>query len=425
MKTAKFIEDEIHSEDLQEIIAKPPSWLLKRGISIILGVLLLIITLSAYIHFPEMITSQIKFNNINSPKAIVTRVNGNLVKLLVKEGSWVNRGDELAYLESTGDHVQTIKLLKSLQGLKMGEISNRNLKVLLDPKNLNLGELQISYQNFYLSYLNFSAASKDGIYLKRKIVLENEKENLYRQYNKASQSAELQEKQLAIAEAEFDKYKLLAEKKVISPSELQDKEALLLSKKQSIPQMENNLINYEGHILSKNKEIIEIDNQISEEQKKFVQALNSFISEAEIWRQKYILTSPVQGKVIYGSFLQENQLVKANQELFYINPGNEQYYGELRLPQSHFAKVKKGQQVLIKVRSFPYHEYGYLHGEIDNISEIPMQDSIFYSRVQIIRSQKDSLIILKPGIYGDAEIITEDKSIFKRIWENLTKSLKI
>ncbi|MDR3010493.1 MAG: HlyD family secretion protein [Sphingobacterium sp.] len=424
MKKSNLMEDDLHSEDLQEIIAKPPSWLLKRGISLVLGTVLLIIGLSVFIRFPEMVGSSIKFNSVDAPKVITSRVNSNLTKLLIKDGEQVSPGTALAYLESTAEHSQVIMLLQRLQDLRTGEKQNYNLESLINPKDLNLGELQGSYQNFYLAYLNYRAASQDGIYQKRKGTLQQEKANIVRQYGKVSQSFELQQQQLKLAEEEFVKYRLLAQKKVISPSELQEKEALLLVKRQTIPQMENNLIGYEGSVLSKNKELTDLDNQINEERKKFVQALNSFISEAEIWKRQYILTSPVGGKLIYGAFLQENQPVKIDEPLFYVNPNSDQYYGEVLLSQNTSAKVKKGQQVLIKVRSFPYQEYGYLHGKVDYISDIPMRDSVFFIKVSLIRSTYDALITLKPGIYGDAEIITEDKSVFRRIWDNLTKNLR-
>jgi len=424
MKKLNWLEEDLHSEDLQEIITKPPSWLLKRGISLILGTILLILGLSVFIRFPEIVTSSMKFNSVNAPKIIVSRNNGNLVKLLVMDGDWVKQGTDVAYLESTADHGQVAMLLERLLNLRKVENERYNLESLIDPNKLNLGELQSGYHNFYLAYLNYIAASENGIYQKRKVALEEERANLTRQQEKASQSFRLQQQQLKLAEEEFEKYQFLAQKKIISPSELREKEALLLAKKQTIPQMENTLISYEGNMLSKNRELSDLGNQIDEERKKFKQALNSFISEAETWKRQYILTSPVSGKLIYGSFLQENQQVKIDQPLFYVNPKNEQYYGEMLLPQIISAKVKKGQDVMIKVRSYPYQEYGYLNGRIGYVSDIPIQDSVFFAKVILIRSVRDSSIILKPGIYGDAEIITEDKSIFRRIWDNLTKSLK-
>lgn len=425
MKGSSILESDTHSEDLQDIIAKPPSWLLRRGIAFILLTVLIILGMSVFIRYPETVNSKIRFNTTDAPKVLAAKLNGSLVELLKKDGQWVEAGSPLAYLESTADHDQIIALLDKLQQIRQVPNATYNLEEFIEPKNLNLGELQGAYQNFYLSYLSYISGRDHGIYQKRKSVINQEVTNVNEQYKKNNQSFELQKKQLELAEQEYEKYKLLAEKKVISLAELQQKESLLLAKRQMIPQMENSLIGYEGNILSKNKELAEIENQIGEEQKKFIQALNSFISEAENWKKQYVMTSPAVGKLIYGEFLQANQQVAIGQKLFYINPKSEKYYGEVLLSQIASAKVKKGQKVLIKVNGYPYEEYGYLNGKVEYISDIPIQDSVFFTTVSLDTVGLNPLIQLKPGLFGDGKIIIEDKSIFRRIWNNLTKNLRL
>ena len=424
MAKNRIIEEDIHSEDLQEIISKPPSWLLQRGISMVLGTILLIIGLSVFIRYPEIVKAELKFNTKDAPKTIVNQTNGILTKILVADGKQVEEGRDLAFLESTGDHQQVLTLLDILKETRHNRSRLDKLDSIVSPNTVDLGELQGSYESFHLSYLNYKAINAGGIYQEQKRVLLREIANVRDQTERIKESYGLQQKQLALAESEFDRYKILAEKKIISPSELEQKEALLLSKQQTIPQIESNIISSQGNLLAKTKELSELDNKILEEEKKFVQSLNSFVSEAEKWKKQYVLTSPSAGKLIYGSFLQENQYVTAGQVLFYVNPGNDEFFGELYIPQNHSSKVKKSQDVLIKVRSYPYQEYGYLHGKIAYISDIPIQDSVFFSSVALIRSSKDSIIKLKPGILAEAEVITEDQSVLSRIWSNLTKSLK-
>jgi multidrug resistance efflux pump len=424
MVKKKLLDDDIHSEDLQDIISKPPSWLLKRGISFVMITLLLIIAMSVFIRYPEVVHSTMKMNTTNAPKVIVNKVNGNLISLLVPDGDWVKQDQAIAYIESTADHEHVLTLLNRLKEIRTANGQNYDLENIIPPNTLNLGELQGSYQSFYSTYLNYRAIHTEGIYRKRESMLNDEVSNVNVQYEHIMQSYELQKKELKLAEAELEKYRVLAKKKIISPMELQQKEASLLSKLQVIPQTENNLISNRGHLLSKNRELSELQNQIWEQEKMFVQSLNSFISDAENWKKQYILTASQEGKLIYANFLQENQYVTAGQELFYVNMGREDYYGEMHIPQISYSKVKLRQDVLIKVRSYPYQEYGYLRGKIDYISEIPLGDSVFFSKVTLERRVQDSVIRLKPGILADAEIITEDMSIFKRIWLNLTKSLK-
>jgi HlyD family secretion protein len=424
MAKENVLDEDLHSEDLQEIISKPPSWLLKRGTAFILITILMILCLSFFIKYPEVVMVPLKFNTSNSPKALASKVNGNLIRILVKDGTWVDKNTDIAYLESVADHDQVINILDQLKKFKTGSFRLSDLENIVSPTELELGELQNSYQNFYLAYLNFKGVNKEGIFLKRKSVAKSEVKYINDQNHRIQQIYELQKIDLALAEQEYVKYQLLAQKKVISQSELQQIEVLLLSKRQTIPQTENVIITNQNNLLIKNKEITEIDNQIFDEEKKFFQALNTFISDAENWKKQYIITSVSKGILIYGDFLQDNQLVKMGDKLFYVNSNKEDYYGEILIPQSFSSKVKRGQKVLIKVQSFPYQEYGLLHGKVNYISDIPIKDSVFFSKVILTRTAQDSLIKLKPGILAVAEIITEDQSIFKRIWLNLTKTLK-
>jgi len=424
MAKKTYLEEDIHSEDLQEIIAKPPSWLLKRGISFALLTILLIIGSSVFIKYPEMVQVSMKFSTSNAPKTLVSRVNGNLVSILVKEGQWVEKNSDVAYLECIADHAQVIDVLNRLKEMRNRGTSMQDLENLVSPTELNLGELQSSYHNFYLAYLNYKAVDREGILQKRKDFLQNEVRYANDHNGHIRKINQLQKSELARAEAEYEKYRMLAKKRVINTQELEEKEAILLAKRQTILQMENTIISDQRSLLAKDKELSEIDNQIIEEEKKFYQSLNTFINEAENWKKQYVITTLSNGFLVYGGFLQENQLVKTGDILFYINPGKEDYYGEILIPQVSSSKVKRYQDVLIKVRSYPYQEYGCLKGKVDYISDIPIRDNLFFSKVVLTRTNEDSIIKLKPGIQAEAEIIMEDQSIFKRVYLNLTKSLK-
>ena len=415
------MSENIHSEEVHEIISTPPSWLLKVGISLIILIVLLLLGTLVFIKYPEMVRVELRFTTENSPKVIVNQVNGVLKKILVKDGETVFKGEDIAYLESTGEHEQIITLLNKLKDLRGEKINVRALKTLMSPVELSLGELQGSYEYFYNAYINFQAIQEGGIYQKRMTTLNKEVDFVDSQKVRIHQNYDLQKKELEISENEYLTYKKLFEKKIISAQELQEKEVALLSKRQAIPSIENTIINNQASMLLKSKEIAELKNEMVEGEMKFSQALNSIISEAEEWKKKYVLTSAVNGKLIYSGFWQPNQYIKSGQELFYINPSDENYYGTIYIPQNQIAKVNLGQRVIIKVRSYPFQEFGHLTGKVAYISDIPIRDSVYFARVNLIRNSKDSIINLKPGAFADSEIITSDNSIFSRIWKNLRK----
>ncbi|MGO3654983.1 MAG: HlyD family secretion protein, partial [Sphingobacterium sp.] len=360
-----YLDGDIHSEDLQEIISKPPSWLLKRGISFVLLTVLIIFGLSALIRYPEILTNSMRITTDNAPKVVTNKIEGKLVKIVVNEGEEVEIGQILGYMESTADHDQVLKLLELLTSIRIeGNIDSEKLRELTSPTNIQLGELQAAYQNFYEAFLSYVSVKEGGISLKRRNILEQEMDNIRQQRRRAEEAHQLQTTAVELAKQEFDKYKILAARNVISPMELQKQEALLLTKLQGLPQSESIILNNQAASLARSKELAELDNQIEEVKMKFIQSMNSLISETEIWKQQYILTSSSRGRVIYGSVLQEGQHLTQTTEVFYVYSQNSSYFGEMYLPQRDFGKIQIDQEVLIKLRSYPYEEYGFLRGKI-------------------------------------------------------------
>jgi len=86
---------------------------------------------------------------------------------------------------------------------------------------------------------------------------------------------------------------------------------------------------------------------------------------------RYILSASQAGKFTYVSIVQENQVFTAGQEVFYVNPGSEEFFDEMAIPQNNMGKVNEGQKVLVKLKSYPYEEYGMLTGTISYINEVP------------------------------------------------------
>lgn len=109
-----------------------------------------------------------------------------------------------------------------------------------------------------------------------------------------------------------------------------------------------------------------------------------------------------------------------------ITSADTYFYGEIAIPQYSFGKVRKGQDVLIKFKSYPYEEYGIIRGKINYISDVP-NDSVFLGKVSFkntLISPAGESVTLKNGMNADAEIITQDASLLRRITRTVTKGIK-
>jgi len=420
-------QDSYNSEEIQEIITAVPSWILRRGILIILALLLSIVLLAAFIQYPDVVKTSLKINSLNSPKSAVAYQAGKLVKLLVQDNQQVVAKQPLAFIESTGRHEDVMKLFAALSHLsKWLSTSKPMIGDDFEAVDLNLGELQSDYQSFYQSYLQFVNTKNGGLYITQKAYLERDLKHIKKLEGQIQQQEKIQELEFANAKQEYEAYSKLKSRNVISNSEFKLQENKYLSSKYPLQQTAIALLNNNSSYLAKQKEIAALDNTIREERAKFVQALNAMITETSSWLRKYVVFSPLAGKVGYAGIVQENQNVSIGQELFIINPGNTNFFGEVQIPQYNMGKIKRGQRTLIKLQSYPFEEYGIINGRVSYITDVALNDSIFIAKIDFGKFEQknpSNPIVLKPGMQAEVEIITIESSLLQRFARNIAKIL--
>ncbi len=204
---------------------------------------------------------------------------------------------------------------------------------------------------------------------------------------------------------------------MISNNEFKQQENKYLSSKYPLERSATELINNNTNYLNKQKEMAALDHTIKEQQYSFLQALNSMLNDTDHWILDYVISASLAGKVNFVGMLQENQNVKSNQALFMISPPSSNFFAEIQIPQYNMGKVAVGQKVLIKLRSYPFEEYGAVDGKISYMSDVAFSDSIFLAKADIIKIPKligTQPIVLKQGMAAGAEIVTRESSLLER-----------
>jgi multidrug efflux pump subunit AcrA (membrane-fusion protein) len=413
------------SEELDEIITAVPSWILRRGIILIFFILSGLILLSAFIRYPEVVKVSLKINSLNAPKSILAKQSGKLTTLLVQDGEMVRKDQPLAYFESTARPRDVITLNEHLK-IFQSKISKKDLLDTKLPDELKLGEIQGSFQIFYQQYLQYLSTQKDGYYLNRMAFLEKDLKDIMAMKGQILTQRKIQNQEYNNQQEEYKAYQKLYKNKVISRSEFASQENKYLSAKYPLQQTETSLLNNAGTYSIKEKELLDLRHTISDEQAKFVQALNQCITESDAWIMLYVLKAPIDGKLNYSGIVQQNQNFASNQEVFIVNPGNTDFFGEAHIPQYNMGKIKKGEKTLIKLHSYPYEQYGILKGKLSYISDVAFKDSVFIAKVSFEKLESGNNnreIILKNGMLADAEIITEESSLLRRFYRNIIKIL--
>lgn len=86
-------EIELRSEGVQDILTRPPHWMIRWGNTIIFIILLLILLMSYIIKYPEFVPSQVVISTQNPPEKLESRINSKIEALLSKIIRWLTKGN--------------------------------------------------------------------------------------------------------------------------------------------------------------------------------------------------------------------------------------------------------------------------------------------------------------------------------------------
>lgn len=414
------IHNELLTEEVQEVISYRPHWIVRKGNTVFLLIIFLLLALTWVIQYPDMISASTRLVTLNPPKLVNAKTEGKLIKLLIANEQQVKNGQTLGYMESTANYSQVLELQDWINEAITG-LQDNNYALLAKnpiPKLSGLGELQINYQEFQNQLELTKQTLASGYYQQKRNALQKDLEYLASLKANSEQQKQLIEQNKQLDQKEYDAYESLAKDKVIAPLELNQYKSKLIAKEQSLKQINAQMTNSDISIHGKQKEILDLSKQVSDQHQQFYSSLLDLKSQVEKWMQQYVLTAPEDGKVMFVSSLQENELISNGQNLFYIQPAQTKFYAEVMAGQQGLGKVKTGQKVMIKVESYPSNEFGYLSGVVSYISNIPNRRDSFLIKVDFpkgLETNYSKTIFFRNGLTARAEIITDNRKLFDRL----------
>lgn len=419
---------DLQSEAVRDYLQKTPNGIIRWGSGVISTIVLIFFALTCLIKYPSLIHADFKLTTQVEPKSIIARIDGRLEKLTVKNHEFVFPNQVVAFLESTAKHEEVLQLDSDLIVLRKRLEKNGfdNFNTLALAPYEHLGDVQATYQLFrqefsQLYLLLGRAHYKKGIELLKRDIAELEMTNshLKSQYS-------IHERDANLAENDFKVNQKLFAAKVISQLDLNREESKMLAKRIPLKSIETTILNNNAQIRLKEKGIMELDRQVTEETENFLQSLNTLSSSIAAWKNRYVLMSASKGELVYANNLQEKMNVKSGFELCLVFESDSRYIGTLTIPQENLGKVKVGQKVLIKFQSFPFQEYGIVEGNILTPPQISTQDDdkSFFSLVELsngLRTSHNKILTPKYGMNASAEIVTEDLRLSERIFYSIRK----
>lgn len=152
-----------------------------------------------------------------------------------------------------------------------------------------------------------------------------------------------------------------------------------------------------------------------------VQSINEIDAGIRTWKQKYLLTAPIDGTVIFSDVVFNNKEISQGEQVFYVRPRSEDYYAQITLNQAGYRKVQPGQQVSIKLEGRS-DKQPPLYGRVSYISPIISDDGKVTVKMHFDKQQLSSTgqpMSLAHELKGKGTITTGRNNILTKILRSM------
>ena len=417
---------DVRNEEISEILGTPPGWILRFGTLIFLIVIVLLIWLSYWIQYPDVVESEIIVSFNDPPTKLISPKSGFLNELHTTHNQRVKKGQLLISYNSEADYLDVLSLYEKL--LMVKPTNQTSIISLPLTENYNIGALQKYLFQFLDKQKQYNLKTNEGVEVANKkdkqkqiISLENGiqyslnlKDNLAVQIENTQiqlKNEEAMVKMDKLSQSELNKTK---DKLTVLVTNLNTTEAEIKDKQFKISNLKSDLVNLKvGSEKGREVAMLEINAA-------FLQ-LKTNVSE---WISLHLIISPSDGTVqVTNKFLKSGQYVNKDEPLLMvIPPQSNKMKGIMNIPFTESGNIRKNQTVLVSLNSYPSSKYGIIQGKVATSSSIALEDNkklVTPVTVYFIKGLVTTTgykVSTKKELSGTARIITQNKRFIQRLF---------
>lgn len=421
------------TEEVRDIIERMPNTFAKWITYVVVGIVALLVFFGYIVKYPDIVTGETSVSAEHPPLQLVAEYSGRIRVNDIKSQDSISAGQLLAWIDNPADPRRILQVNSLLNDISLPVADAHTLYNSL-PKDLNLGDLTVPYSSFLSTLRQLADYQEHRLFDKQEKSLADVLQEQRNALNTLHEKEQLSLSNLGISDKFMERYTTLLEKKVISQAEFDQAMSSRISAEEQVKSSIRNTGSVREEIYNTESSIQQ--NRIAKQEKELqlnlelLTTFNNLIDKINVWEKQYLIRSPVAGKAQFLKFWTENQFVQAGEPIFSIVPAENNIMGKMNLPVSGAGKVKTGQEVIVKLADFPYLEYGYIKAIVDNIalvsSPVNMGDGKAMDSYLVTLSFPNGLITnygsvldFKFDTKGSAEIITKDRRLIERFFDNL------
>lgn len=418
--------------EMQQMLGNPPSWTLQYGISVVFSGVLIVLGLAYFIRYPDIIECPAVLVTENPPIRVVAKVGGRIHNLFVVNQQSIKEKQILAIIENTANYSQIETLAQKLQGTT-AQIAQNTFS-----ESLQLGELQGTYAAFHQAWKDYQYFNQNPLTAERIQQADKQITHLNAQNQAILGQITSLEAEHKLEKQRRDRQKQLFTEGVISQEELEKSAIQFIQHQRQLEQLQSTPLSIQSQITQLETQIVELkggknDNNATKSLA-LEEAAQKLRSDIRTWQDTYVIVAPISGQLVMNKIWTTNQNVGNNEEIFIILPEktSKTIIAKAKLPSSNSGKVKLGQVAELRLTDYPFQEYGSLKATvselspiaIDNKKETEKEYAVQLDLVDSLRTTAHKTIDFKQEMGATARIVTEDRRVTARIFEQFMNLLK-
>ncbi|WP_339708556.1 HlyD family efflux transporter periplasmic adaptor subunit [uncultured Kriegella sp.] len=356
------------------------------------------------------------------PQKEFARVSGKIDSVFVENYQEVKKNAPLALIENTANYKDVVYLKSILDTLNVTQTTF--YFPLDDLPMLFLGDIENEFSLFENNYVRYILNKESQSFLNNDLTNAYVLSQLKYRLQTLKNQKELNEEEIVFKQKDLDRTKTLFNKGVLSAQEFENKRLEYLQSERNYKNISVSISQIKENIRSTSnlKKQTSIDNTRDEINllKGVIQSLDQLKTAVKEWELRYLFKSNIDGKVSFMKIWNKNQAINIGDFVFTIIPkSHASYICKVQAPILNSGKVKVGQDVNIKLSSYPDNEFGVLKGKVKNISLVPNTEGFYLVDVELPKkliTTHGKEVDFKQEMQGIAEIITEDLRLIERVF---------
>jgi HlyD family secretion protein len=403
--------DHFVNPEVEDIVGREPTWILRWGISVILLTVLIAIGSSWFIRYPDILTAGVEITSNPPPVTLVARSGGILI-IVIPNGEMVRMGDVVAYIRSNADPAAILQIEKDLEVIDTVWSS-------AVPAG-TLGDLEPDFAELRYAILELKRFRELKVLEHQAAQLRKQESTYVRLGYNLEQQRTLALRELSLNNIKFRTDSILYTQGASTLLDYNEAKIRGIQQLRLYRMSESSVISNEGQLNQVRKQLAELELRQIEEGERLRTALASAKSNLKArivrWKETYLIISPCAGRIAHVGVLENESFVDVGRELFAVIPGKASISARAELPVARSGKAGAGQTVNIKIDNYPFEEYGLVKGTITSVSTLPSKStySLTITLPQGLQTTSGKELEFRPRMTGAAEIITEDMRLLER-----------